>query len=75
MIINNILNIYKIMEKEKIKKFLYAGSEVMGKASKKCAGLTLITFFLGFLGFLTLDLIERNEFKNKLKNNQNTVKK
>ena len=62
------------MEKEKVKKCLYAAGEVSGKLSKKCAGLTLIMFFLGFLSFLSLDLIERNELKNKLKNNKNIRK-
>lgn len=63
------------MEKEKFKKSLYAVGEVSGKLSKKFAGLTLIMFFLGFLSFLSLDLIERKELKNRLKNNQNTIKR
>lgn len=56
------------MEKEKFKKYLYSISELAGKCCKKSAGLTLILFFVGMIGFLWLDLIERSELKTKLKN-------
>lgn len=58
------------MEKEKFKRSLYAVAETSGKASKKCVEFALILYFLGVACMFSLDMIERNELKNRIKNNQ-----
>lgn len=58
--------------KETRKKKLYVMGKLSGDVATKALIVTIVTYFIGWVSFLALDLEERREMKKKLNKNKSS---